>query len=114
MPERRRRLVAMAFNILDKDGSGEIDPDDIIGVYDASKHPDVISGKRTPDEILREFLDTFDVGGVKDGKVTKGNAQFSWPYCGFSFFNSPFLVQRNLRTIMLMSVPALTTKTISS
>ena len=39
--------------------------------YDASRHPDVLSGKRTPNEILREFLDTFDVGGVKDGKVTR-------------------------------------------
>lgn len=29
------------------------------GVYDATKHPDVIQGKRTEDDILREFLSTF-------------------------------------------------------
>ena len=71
MNARRKRLVSMAFNVLDKNGSGEVDPEDIINVYDASKHPDVLAGKRTADEVLREFLDTFDVGGVKDGKVTR-------------------------------------------
>ena len=40
-----------------------------MGVYDASKHPDVISGKKKAGEILRDFLDTFD-GGDKDGVVT--------------------------------------------
>jgi hypothetical protein len=43
---------------------------DIIGLYDASKHPDVISKKRTATEVLREFLETFDVGGEVDGIVT--------------------------------------------
>jgi len=38
--------------------------------YDASKHPDVMSGKRTAQEVLREFLETFEVGGEVDGKVT--------------------------------------------
>merc|ERR1712216_58632 len=68
---RRRNLVNMAFDVLDIDGNGVLEPNDIAGKYDASKHPDVLSGKRTPDEILREFLDTFDVGGVVDGKVTR-------------------------------------------
>ena len=61
----------MAFNILDKDGNGLIEPEDLMSVYDASRHPDVMAGKRTPGEILQEFLDTFDVGGEKDGKVTR-------------------------------------------
>lgn len=34
---------------------------DIKGVYDARKHPDVLSGKKTEDEILGMFLDTFEV-----------------------------------------------------
>lgn len=71
MSARRRNLVNMAFDVLDIDGNGVLEPNDIAGKYDASKHPDVLSGKRTPDEILREFLDTFDVGGVVDGKVTR-------------------------------------------
>ena len=47
-----------------------LDIQDIISTYDASKHPEVISGKRSAGEVLREFLDTFDVGGEKDGKVS--------------------------------------------
>ena len=71
MNERRRGMVMQAFERLDKDGSGVIEPDDIVDAYDASKHPDVISGKKTANDVYREFLDTFDVGGVHDGKVTR-------------------------------------------
>jgi Ca2+-binding EF-hand superfamily protein len=67
--ERRKNLVLMAFDILDNDKSGVIELDDIRAKYDASKHPDVIAGKRSTDEILSEFLDTFDTED-KDGKVT--------------------------------------------
>ena len=45
---------------MDKDRSGVLNIDDIKGVYNAKKHPDVIQGKRTEDEILGEFLDTFE------------------------------------------------------
>ena len=49
-----------AFEIMDKDGSGELDIDDIRGTYNARMHPDVKSGKKTEDEILLEFLETFE------------------------------------------------------
>jgi Ca2+-binding EF-hand superfamily protein len=38
-----------AFNKLDKNGNGWIDIDDIRGVYDAKKHPDVLQGKKSED-----------------------------------------------------------------
>lgn len=68
MNDRRTQLSLMAFAILDKDHSGIIEFTDIVGVYDASKHPDVITGKRSQSDILKEFLDSFDCG-EKDGKV---------------------------------------------
>ena len=34
---------------------------DLKGVYNASNHPDVKAGKKTEDEILCEFLDTFEM-----------------------------------------------------
>ena len=49
-----------AFDKLDRDGSGVIDINDIKGVYNARNHPDVKSGKKTEDEILGEFLETFE------------------------------------------------------
>ena len=48
--------MGQAFKKLDRDSSGQIDIDDIRGVYNASNHPDVASGKKTEDEILGEFL----------------------------------------------------------
>jgi len=67
--DRRRNLVLMAFDIMDADKNGFIELNDISAKYDASKHPDVIAGKRSPDSVLAEFLDTFDTE-EKDGKVT--------------------------------------------
>ena len=45
----RLALVKKAFAKLDKDRSGIVDIDDIRDVYNASKHPDFLSGKKTSD-----------------------------------------------------------------
>lgn len=60
MNKRRQATVKKAFNLLDKNGNGLVELDDIRGVYNGSKHPDVLNGKKTEDEILGEFLDTFE------------------------------------------------------
>jgi Ca2+-binding EF-hand superfamily protein len=60
MNNARKQLVTQAFNKLDKNGNGIVELDDIKGVYNASLHPDVRSGKKTEDDILCEFLDTFE------------------------------------------------------
>ena len=56
----RKNLVKQAWTKLDKDGNGVLDINDIRGVYSAKQHPDVRSGKKTEDEILGEFLETFE------------------------------------------------------
>lgn len=61
----------MAFNTIDKDGNGVVDATEVAQSYDASKHPAVVSGAKSKEAVLREFLDTFDVGGEVDGKVTR-------------------------------------------
>jgi Ca2+-binding EF-hand superfamily protein len=71
LTERRLRLVQLAFNKLDKDGNGIVDAAEIAQSYDASRHPDVLNGRKTAHEVLNQFLETFDVGGVKDGMVTQ-------------------------------------------
>ena len=60
MNNNRKQLVGQAFSKLDKNGNGIVELDDIKGVYNASMHPDVRAGKKTEDEILCEFLDTFE------------------------------------------------------
>jgi Ca2+-binding EF-hand superfamily protein len=79
--ERRTQLVLLAFDVLDRDKSGIIEINDIVNIYDASKHPDVISGKKTKAQVFREFLDNFDVID-KDGKVTP--AEFCKYYSNIS------------------------------
>lgn len=41
-------------------GDGVLSVDDIRGRYTARMHPDVRAGKRTEDEVLTEFLETFE------------------------------------------------------
>jgi len=61
MNNSRKQVVAMAFKKLDKDGNGWIDINDVRGVYNAKNHPDVKAGKKTEDDILKEFLATFEM-----------------------------------------------------
>ena len=44
---RRARLVDAAFDLLDANGNGVIEPQEIAGKYDASNHPDVVAGWRS-------------------------------------------------------------------
>jgi len=60
MNSTRAAIAKKAFNIMDKDKSGKLDINDIRGTYNAKHHPDVKAGKKTEDEILGEFLDTFE------------------------------------------------------
>lgn len=52
----RLALVQKAFKIIDKDGSGELDFNDICDVYNAKKHPAVLDGRKTEKQVLDEFL----------------------------------------------------------
>jgi Ca2+-binding EF-hand superfamily protein len=56
----RTKLVDQAFSKIDKDGNGWLDIEDIKGVYNARNHPDVKQGKKTEEEVLLEFLETFE------------------------------------------------------
>ncbi len=57
--ERRMSLIKRAFAKLDKDQSGKIDLGDIASLYNTSKHPEVITGKKTQQQVYNEFLRGF-------------------------------------------------------
>lgn len=61
MNQSRRNLVKKAFDKLDKNRNGIVEVDDLKGVYNAKFHPDVKLGKKTEEEVLAEFLDTFEM-----------------------------------------------------
>ena len=75
LSDARLALVKKAFKKIDKDGSGYLDIDDIKDSYNATKHPDVINGKRSEQQVLIEFLETFEAhhnmreGVESDGRV---------------------------------------------
>ena len=60
MSDRRRALVALAFGQFDRDGNGVVNIEDLKGRYNASQHPDVKMGRKTEEDVLYEFLDTFE------------------------------------------------------
>ena len=64
-------LVHQIFDLLDRQGLDAIDPATLIAHFDASRHPEVQSRARTRQEVQKEFLDTFDVGGVQPGMITR-------------------------------------------
>ncbi len=64
-------MVNKAFAMLDRDGSGQINIQDITGIYDVSMNPEFLEGRKTRDEILQDFLNNFDgAKGNNDGIVT--------------------------------------------
>lgn len=72
LTERRMHMVSRAFNILDKDGSGQITVSDVKHLYDPSHHKDFIEGRKTKEEVIEEFLDSFDgAKGNNDGIITR-------------------------------------------
>lgn len=67
--EFRKSLIRQAYNKLDVNKDGQVKLDDIEQIYDASKHPDVVSGKKTKTEVLKEFMLKWDTQD-KDGIIT--------------------------------------------
>jgi len=69
--ERRKHMVTKAFAIMDRDNSGNICGNDIGHMYDVTCHKDFIEGSKTKEEIIGEFLDSFDgMKGNNDGIVS--------------------------------------------
>jgi Ca2+-binding EF-hand superfamily protein len=81
LPEHRRQVVHEAFNLLDRDGNGVLDINDLKRIYKTYAHPDVKAGIRTESEVLGEFLSVFDTIH-DDGSV--GLAEFEQYYEGVS------------------------------
>jgi len=58
--DNRRKFVKLAFDTLDTDKSGYITTDEIAQAYDVSANPDVLSGKKTKEQALHDFMSQWD------------------------------------------------------
>ena len=76
MNDKRKKIVEDIFNYLDTNNSKAIEIEEIKSKFNAKNHPDVLNKKKTEDEILLEFIETFEntynylSGTENDGKVT--------------------------------------------
>lgn len=66
----RMGFVHKAFDILDHDGNCKVTLDELFSKYDATKHPDVISGKLTVDQAIQLFAGQWE-SNKPDGMITK-------------------------------------------
>lgn len=75
MNQFRKNLVERAYRTLDINQDGQISLDEFKNRYNAGMHPDVRSGKRTEDEVITEFMETFEKhhAMMSDGKGGRGD-----------------------------------------
>ena len=62
-------MVHQAYAVLDKDGSGQVNLQDIEMAYDVSFHPEFQSGRKSKEDILKEFMAGWETH-KKDAIVT--------------------------------------------
>lgn len=79
----RKDLIKRVFQKLDFNENGYIDIDDVRKSYNAKQHPDVRAGKKTEEEVLQEFLETFEAHRAMNSQNDKfskqGDGQITLP-----------------------------------
>ena len=65
----RKRVIRQAYDKLDVNKDGSVRLDDISKLFDASQHPDVIEGRKSPEQIFVEFMRMWDTQ-EKDSIIT--------------------------------------------
>eukprot|EP00826_Nyctotherus_ovalis_P048506 TRINITY_DN5724_c0_g1_i1.p1 TRINITY_DN5724_c0_g1~~TRINITY_DN5724_c0_g1_i1.p1 ORF type:complete len:270 (+),score=67.17 TRINITY_DN5724_c0_g1_i1:298-1107(+) len=68
--EKRMAAIEKIYMRLDFTDSGKIRLSSIMKRFSVEKHPDFISGKKSRDELIKEFLSNFP-GAQKNGFITK-------------------------------------------
>ena len=61
MNDKRKQIVLQAFDKLDLDKSGKVEYNEIKSLYNVKNHKDVLSGKKTEEDIYNEFIETFEI-----------------------------------------------------
>lgn len=71
MSQTRFGMISQAFDKLDQNYDGCITIDDLRQNYSVECHPKYKSGEMTEDEVLTEFLSSFQTAEAHGDKVTK-------------------------------------------
>ena len=65
---RRKSLVRLAFNVLDRDKTGVVTMEEMLSIYDVSSLPEVAAGKKSKAQAMKEFMAQWDRN--HDGTIT--------------------------------------------
>ena len=60
MNNSRRNLIEQIFNTFEPDREGNVHIKKINQLFNPENHPDALTGKRNPEDLYREFVDTFE------------------------------------------------------
>jgi len=60
MSQVRANCVNTAFDSIDRDGNGKLEFSDISNLYSGDKHPEVMAGRMTSQQVVTEWLETFE------------------------------------------------------
>ena len=60
MNDFRLSFIRKAYDKLDVNSDGLVKLDDIAKLYDVSKNPDVLSGRKSPIDAYRDFMSLWD------------------------------------------------------
>ena len=63
MSQSRKKVIEDAFKSLSLKANGKLTLDDIAKNYDVSRHPEVVSSKRTMEEVYMEYMTNW---GIED------------------------------------------------
>ncbi|KER22710.1 EF hand [Opisthorchis viverrini] len=66
----RIKITEAAFKKMDKTGDGKITVDDLRQAYQVKHHPKYQNNEMSQEAILKQYLNTFEQGGITDGVVT--------------------------------------------
>jgi Ca2+-binding EF-hand superfamily protein len=60
LPESRKKIVRAAYDKLDVNHDGKVKLDDIANLYDVSRHPDILQGRKSAEQVFVEFMGLWD------------------------------------------------------
>ena len=87
MPLKRQILVRKVFDSFDKDNEGNIMTSDIKSKFNYKNHPEVLKGKKAPNEVYSDFLDFLETFREYNDNL-KGGYSFTMSFEEFlEFYN---------------------------
>lgn len=73
----RKDIVKKVYKKLDFNDNGTVESDDVKHFYNAKNHPEVRKGRKTEQEVLQEFMETFEAHHQMNTEDVKGDGRIT-------------------------------------